>query len=137
MLGPRIITSWLLVFGAIFYTAFDLWAARTPGATISEVLINYFYRHPVAPFTLGALLGHLTWPSVTVRPHSETIAIVCSYIALSAVMYLLNVIPAVLPVIPLVLGLPFGHLSWPQRTVVEMGQIETPAAITPTPGAMR
>jgi hypothetical protein len=137
MISQRTLTIWLLLAGLIFYVAYDLWCAFTPGATISEVTINFFYRHPVVPFTIGALFGHLSWPTVTTRPHSETVAIVCCYVVAAVSAYLWARIPSILPVVPLVLGIPIGHLLWPQRTVTEMGQIETPGAITPTPQLLK
>lgn len=136
-MSPRTLTIGLLVFFVVFFSLYDLWAAQTPGATISEIVIGYFYRHPVVPFTLGCLLGHLTFPSVTTRPHTQTIVIVCACLALAEFSYWRDFVPPMLPVIPLVLGIPFGRVIWPQRSVVAMSQIETPKAITPTPAALQ
>lgn len=32
-----------------------------PGNTISEITLYYARRHPVIPFALGVIMGHLFW----------------------------------------------------------------------------
>lgn len=41
--------------------AYDVWAAFTPGATISEVMLVLAHNHPIIPFALGVLMGHFFW----------------------------------------------------------------------------
>ena len=43
--------------------AYDIWVMAVGGkdASISQVLINYFYDYPVASFGFGVVSGHLVW----------------------------------------------------------------------------
>lgn len=36
-------------------------ANDTPGDTISEITLAFAMRHPVIPFAVGVLMGHLWW----------------------------------------------------------------------------
>lgn len=47
------------VTGALI--AYDVWAAFTPGGTVSEVMLALAHRHPVIPFAFGMLCGHFFW----------------------------------------------------------------------------
>lgn len=38
--------------------AYDVWAAFTPGATLSETMLSMGHRHPIIPFAMGVLIGH-------------------------------------------------------------------------------
>lgn len=42
----------------------DIYVALTPqkGDTISEVIRDWAFAHPVIPFALGVLCGHWLWP---------------------------------------------------------------------------
>lgn len=129
----------LMLAGLCFYVVMDFIMARTPGATISEISINLLYRHPVYAFILGAILGHITYPVVTTRPQWQTICLVACVVVTAILLDVSRRIPPVMPIIPLLLGLPFGHLVWPQRTVsMEHGlvEIETPAEITRIPASV-
>lgn len=42
------------------------------GATISEVTLGFAQRHPIVPFAVGVLCGHLFWPQVR-KPEPESI----------------------------------------------------------------
>jgi len=63
----REITIWLLIGTATVLVAWDVYAAflnDTPNDrdTISGVVLGWARRHPVVPFALGVLAGHLLWP---------------------------------------------------------------------------
>lgn len=58
------ITVWVLVIGAVLVLLFDAWAAQQPGVdTISAAFSDLARRHPILPFALGVLIGHLLWPN--------------------------------------------------------------------------
>lgn len=57
------ITVWVLVLGAVLVLLFDAWAAQRPDvATVSATFVELSSRHPILPFALGLLVGHLLWP---------------------------------------------------------------------------
>lgn len=50
----------VVVFGLIGY---DIWVINAGGkdASISQVLIDYFYKYPIGGIALGILIGHIGW----------------------------------------------------------------------------
>lgn len=56
-------THWVLIFTAVALVGIDIhWASnRTPGDTISEVILMFAQKHLAIPFALGFLCGHLIW----------------------------------------------------------------------------
>lgn len=58
----------LLTFGVILIL-WDIFVAVTAptGDTISEVTLWFAMRHPVVPFTIGVIGGHLFWPQYVRR----------------------------------------------------------------------
>lgn len=57
----RFTTIWILVVTTILLGAWDLYARRKPGGTISEVLLNSARSSPLIPFLFGVLMGHMFW----------------------------------------------------------------------------
>jgi len=57
------LTTWFLVFGAVAVILYDSWAAQHGGNghTISAVFRRLAASHPILPFALGMLAGHLLW----------------------------------------------------------------------------
>ena len=57
------ITICILVVGAITLALWDVFAAAQPvsGDTISEVVWAVSAKHPIIPFALGVVMGHLFW----------------------------------------------------------------------------
>jgi len=49
---------------SLLLIVWDIYAAtnKERGDTISEVVLDFARRHPVIPFLLGVLMGHLLWP---------------------------------------------------------------------------
>lgn len=62
MNGPTA-TGWLLVLFIAVGILWDLFALWCWGieATVSAVLLGWARRHPIIPFVLGVLVGHLFW----------------------------------------------------------------------------
>ena len=60
----RKITIGLLVGAAAVLIGWDVWAVINPATddTISEILFATAMQHPVIPFALGVVFGHLFWP---------------------------------------------------------------------------
>lgn len=60
----RIWTIAILIVIAVLLIAWDIYVAtnKKKGDTISEVTLDFARRHPVIPFLLGVLCGHLLWP---------------------------------------------------------------------------
>lgn len=57
-------TIGILAVVTILLIAWDVYAAtnKERGDTISEVVLAFARRHPVIPFLMGVLMGHLLWP---------------------------------------------------------------------------
>jgi len=60
----RVWTIGILVGVTLLLIAWDIYAAmnKKRDDTISEVVLGFARRHPVIPFLLGVLAGHLLWP---------------------------------------------------------------------------
>jgi hypothetical protein len=130
-------TQWLtlgvIIAATLGLIVYDVAVAiePTPGDTISEILLSFGYRHPTIPWVWGGITGHLFWPmrllgkEVTPIPFS-TLGVrwqlykwvaLATLIALTLVLIGLEIgaiLPAVNPVIPLLLGISAGHFGWPQ-----------------------
>lgn len=54
----------ILLSVAAFLVLWDVAVALSPEPddTISEVVLDWAGRHPIVPFALGVLCGHLFWP---------------------------------------------------------------------------
>jgi hypothetical protein len=64
----RAVTISLLVAVVAALVGWDIYVAvvETP-ATISVVVLGWAGEHPVLPFALGVIMGHLLWPQVVRR----------------------------------------------------------------------
>ncbi len=60
----RRVTIGILVATALLLIAWDVYAYLAAGseATISRVTLGFARQHPVLPFAVGVLMGHLFWP---------------------------------------------------------------------------
>lgn len=60
----RRVTIILLVAFVVVLAGWDIFAAAEPtaGDTISELVLATARRHPVLPFVVGIICGHLFWP---------------------------------------------------------------------------
>jgi hypothetical protein len=58
------ITIAILLACAALLIGWDIYVAAnpTPGDTISEITLAFAQKHPVLPFALGVIMGHLFWP---------------------------------------------------------------------------
>ena len=62
----RKITIGLLITVVVLLIIWDVIAylGTGPSATISRVTLDWAGEHPVIPFLIGVVAGHLTWPQV-------------------------------------------------------------------------
>ena len=60
----RQLTGVLLIITTVAVIAYDVAIYFVAGgdATISDIVLEYSWRHPVLPFAIGVLCGHLLWP---------------------------------------------------------------------------
>lgn len=121
MTWQREVTIQLLLLTIAVLVFWDLYAARTPSATISEVTILALYRFPMVAFAIGGILGHLTWPVQSTRPHWQTVILVICTLAAVVSGSILHLVKPTMPIIALALGIPYGHLIWPQQVSTETG----------------
>lgn len=65
----RKITIGILVVITVLLIAWDIVVAANArsGDTISEVTLGFAMRHPVLPFAIGVICGHLFWPQRLTR----------------------------------------------------------------------
>jgi len=63
-MSTRTGTIGILAAITLLLVAWDVYAAtnKERGDTVSEVVLGFARRHPVIPFLLGVLMGHLLWP---------------------------------------------------------------------------
>ena len=63
-MNARLWTIGILVGVTLLLIVWDVYAAtnKERDDTISEVVLGFARRHPVIPFLLGVLMGHLLWP---------------------------------------------------------------------------
>ena len=49
---------------AVLLVGFDVWLAtrNPPDATISRSIADWSLDHPIVPFAVGVVLGHIFWP---------------------------------------------------------------------------
>jgi hypothetical protein len=61
---PRHITILILIVVTLLLIAWDVYAYLAAGsqATISRVVLDWAGHHPVLPFLIGVVAGHLLWP---------------------------------------------------------------------------
>lgn len=61
-------TFWILLVAAAVLIGWDIYAAMsTTQPTISALSLAWARAHPVIPFTVGVISGHLFWPQL-VKP---------------------------------------------------------------------
>lgn len=62
-MSTRTWTVWILITISLLLIGWDIYAAVTPekGDTISRVILSTAEKHPILPFALGVLMGHLLW----------------------------------------------------------------------------
>ena len=85
------------------------------GATVSEVSLNFLWRHPVAPFALGGVVGHVMWPSRGASGAGRTTVFILAATVIALVVTdALRLVPLVTPIAPFLCGIPYGRFMWPQ-----------------------
>lgn len=58
-------TAWVLLAAAAGLIGWDVYAAMSPTQpTISALTLALAHAHPVIPFLMGVIGGHLFWPQV-------------------------------------------------------------------------
>ena len=60
--STRFKTVWVILACAAAIAGWDLYARHFPAATISEIFLGVGTGHPLLPFLVGVLMGHLFWP---------------------------------------------------------------------------
>jgi uncharacterized membrane protein len=116
-MNTKLITAIIVIVTILGLIAWDIWVViePTPGDTVSEIFLGFAYSHPFSSFALGVLCGHLTWPRTFNSNYKWTIlaALIINSVAI-LVLDLSGILPRMLPIIPLAVGIPIGHLLWPQ-----------------------
>lgn len=88
---------------------------KTPGDEISPIMAGWSWRHPWIPFAWGVLTGHLFWPRKMRKLWRNRMNLtILVFGLLFLVVDLLNWIPPVVPIIPVIIGVPLGFVFWAQ-----------------------
>lgn len=115
------LTEIVLAAGAGLYLLYDVFAYKNAkNDSISAVGMAEMYGHPAYTLMLGALMGHLTWPTANARAPSESLKrVVPAIIALALWDRLSPANHPMPPLVPFVLGMPLGHWLFPQDIATE------------------
>ena len=58
----RFATAWVIVVVALLLIGWDIYAACSPTQpTISALSLAFAHKHPVVPFLIGTVMGHIFW----------------------------------------------------------------------------
>lgn len=58
-------TAWIILICVAVLIGWDIYAAMSPvQPTISALTLAFAHKHPVIPFLIGVVTGHLFWPQV-------------------------------------------------------------------------
>lgn len=68
-MNTRKVTIVVMLVCIVGLILWDMYAAAFggTGATISEITLGTALRHPVIPFGVGVIIGHLFWPQKKVE----------------------------------------------------------------------
>ena len=113
----RIVTGAVIIAAIILIVGYDIFIAIEPTTedTISRVFLDFATNHPIIPLAFGVLSGHLLWPSANAGEYRPVRLSILAIIG--AVVLVLDIIGHIPPIpveLPLFLGIPIGHLCWPQ-----------------------
>lgn len=63
-MNTKTATFWIVCAAIVLLIAWDVYVAANDvkGDTISELMLAFARKHPILPFALGVLFGHLFWP---------------------------------------------------------------------------
>jgi hypothetical protein len=106
---------WAILAGVIGY---DIYALLTvaPNDTISEVLgRSWSFQHATIPFAWGVVTGHLFWFSDDVSMQWLRLSVLGTILAMFIVFDILDWYD-VIPILPVLVGVPTGRLCWPQKS---------------------
>lgn len=103
---------------AVIVIAVDIyWASNSvAGDTISEVTLAYSWKYQTIPVAYGILTGHLFWPHHGVVRWRLPRIMVLAALMSAVIAFDVTAYVAVVPIVPMVLSIPLGHLLWPQST---------------------
>lgn len=114
----RHVTITGMCVGIAILCGWDVYAAwdKPHSDTISEVTLSFFWMHPAVAAGVGYLMGHLTWPdnSNSTSKVFRTAMLIGVMGALATVDFAFHLLPHMPPIVPFAIGLPLGHLLWPQ-----------------------
>lgn len=114
----KIVTIAIIISTVSLWICWDIVVAALGlfPATESRILLAFAYVNISFPAALGILLGHLFWPVKKEVSHQlARILVMAGYAVALITLNALRVLPDVVPVLPLVIHIPVGHLLWPQR----------------------
>jgi len=114
----KVVTTVIMVTSIAIWICWDIVVAALGlfPATESQILLAFGTVNFVFPAALGALLGHLFWPvEGEIKYQLVRVLSLAVYISVVLSLNIMHVFPEMIPIIPLVLHIPVGHLLWPQQ----------------------
>lgn len=122
----KVVTSVILIVTLVLWTAWDVFVAtnEAKGDTISEITLAVSYAALFIPATWGVIMGHLFWPSKTIKYKWARIYTMWGWGAFVLVMSIFKVIPGNMSTVPVVFLVHFvmGHFLWPQKVAPEKSE---------------
>jgi len=117
----RLTTTIIIVATIALLIGWDFIAEFEGGSasTISEITLSFLWHHPAICMAFGALVAHLTWPRRKALTWRFQAIVVGTTLAVVAFVDMMHLLPPMIPLIPVLCGLPVGHFLWSQPTWVE------------------
>jgi hypothetical protein len=115
----KIITSIILVVTLAIWLVWDVVVATNEpkGDTISEITLATSYLALFIPAAWGVIMGHLFWPSMSLKYKWPRIYVLWGWAVVLLVLSIFKVVPSTMYTIPIVFLIHFlmGHYLWPQK----------------------
>jgi len=113
------ITSILLIVTLSIWVVWDVFVAtnNVKNDTISEITLAVSYLALFIPAAWGIIMGHLFWPSESIKYKWPKIWIMWGWGALVLVLSIFKAVPGNMTTVPIVFLVNFviGHFLWPQK----------------------
>lgn len=112
-------TSIILIVTLAIWVIWDVFVATNAvkGDTISEITLAVSYLSLFIPSAWGIIMGHLFWPSKTIKYKWPRIYALWAWGAALLVLSIFKVFPGTMATVPIAFLVNFviGHFLWPQK----------------------
>lgn len=106
-------TEWFILITFLLIVIVDIVLVILKMKTISNVGLMWSYKIALIPFAVGFISGHIFWDGK--NPTKNDIVSIIIGIVIGIILSFANVKLQLQPIIYIMLGIPCGHLIWPQK----------------------